>query len=129
MANQVNDLHEHNNMFETFKQEMTDILKSLFDNQNIMRQELFLLRNKLSEFQAQPAELPAAKIGQEISKVPSVSRESVTPSESKETSETYAMKAKVPSRHSSPHSDGKKNLQKSYSKKCTACWRLQSEEC
>jgi hypothetical protein len=35
--------------FEIFKGELANVLKSIFDNQNIMKQELFLVRNKQME--------------------------------------------------------------------------------
>ena len=45
MAQQVNQMSEGFVMFETFKQELSNVLKTLLDNQNSLKQELFLLRN------------------------------------------------------------------------------------
>ena len=56
MGKQVNDLSDNSAKFETFKIEITNVLNSLFDNQNKMKnqflenqnqmkQELFLIRN------------------------------------------------------------------------------------
>ena len=45
MANQVNQLDDGAKHFETFKIEVMSLLKSMYENQNVMRQELFLIRN------------------------------------------------------------------------------------
>ena len=47
-SKQVSELCESFAGFETFKLELTNVLKSLFENQNQIKQELFLLRHKES---------------------------------------------------------------------------------
>ena len=49
MAQQMDTISKSFEVFESFKGELTNVLKSIFDNQNAMRQELFLIRNKQFE--------------------------------------------------------------------------------
>ena len=54
MAQQVDNLTDNFESFETFKTEVANMFKSLFDHQNIVQQEMFLIRNHLTT-QARPA--------------------------------------------------------------------------
>ena len=49
MAQQVNNISESFNLFETFKVELGNVVKSLLETQNAVKQELFLIRNKQAE--------------------------------------------------------------------------------
>ena len=56
MAQQMNHISESFSLFETFKNEMSDVLRSILNNQNnilnnqnSMKQEMFLIRNKQLE--------------------------------------------------------------------------------
>ena len=50
MAQQVDHISDSFVLFETFKTELTGVLKSLFDSHNAVKQELFVIRNKQAEF-------------------------------------------------------------------------------
>jgi hypothetical protein len=52
MAKQLNIISESFALFETFKVELGNVLKSVLDTQNAVKQELFLLRNKQAEMSA-----------------------------------------------------------------------------
>ena len=67
MAQQMNQISESFSLFETFKNEISDVLSSLLNNQNnilhnqnSMKQEMFLIRNKQLEQTkpSQPTEEP-----------------------------------------------------------------------
>jgi hypothetical protein len=49
MASQINSFYDSFASLETFKVELTDVLKNLFINQNAIKQELFLIRNTQAE--------------------------------------------------------------------------------
>ena len=49
MAQQVNNMTDGFLLFETFKTELSNVLKTLLDNQNSVKQELFLIRNNQAE--------------------------------------------------------------------------------
>ena len=49
IAQHVENLTDNFSQFETFKLEMEDVLKKLLSNQNILQQELFLIRNNQAE--------------------------------------------------------------------------------
>ena len=49
MASQIDSFRDSFASFETFKVELTNVLKTIFDNQNTIKQELFLIRNKQAE--------------------------------------------------------------------------------
>ena len=49
MAQQVNHVSDSFAAFETFKTELGDVVKTLLENQNSMKQELFILRNNQTE--------------------------------------------------------------------------------
>ena len=55
MAKQMEGLTNNLASLETFKTELSKTMKSLFDNQNILQQELFLIRNNLNTIQTKPA--------------------------------------------------------------------------
>ena len=52
MAKQVDKLTDSFATFENFKSEMSNVLKSIFDNQHILKQEMFLIRNNQPKPQA-----------------------------------------------------------------------------
>ena len=54
MARQVENLADGFTELEHFKSELSNTLKSLFDNQNKIQQELFLIRNNLATASSQP---------------------------------------------------------------------------
>ena len=47
LAKQMDHLSDGFAQFENFKSEFSEVLKSLFDNQHMIEQELFVLRNNL----------------------------------------------------------------------------------
>ena len=49
MAQEVNHINESFLLFETFKNELSGVLKSLLDNQNAVKQELFVIRNNQTD--------------------------------------------------------------------------------
>ena len=49
MADQVNEISGRFELFETFKEELADVIKSIAETQNAVKQELFLIRNKQAE--------------------------------------------------------------------------------
>ena len=49
MAQQINNVSESFELFETFKKELANVLKSLLDNQNTIMQDLFILKNNQAE--------------------------------------------------------------------------------
>ena len=49
MARQVDQISERFEVFETFKEELADVIKSIAETQNAVKQELFLIRNKQAE--------------------------------------------------------------------------------
>ena len=59
MAQQVNDISDRFELFETFKEELGDVIKSIAATQNAVKQELFLIRNKQAELSS--ANLGSAK--------------------------------------------------------------------
>ena len=52
MAQQMNNVSESFALFETFKNELGNVIKSVLENQNSIKQELFLIRNKQVEMSA-----------------------------------------------------------------------------
>ena len=52
MAKRVDKLTDNFASFENFKSELSSVLKSLFDNQHILKQEMFLIRNNQPKQQA-----------------------------------------------------------------------------
>ena len=56
MSQQVNEISDRFELFETFKDELGDVIKSIAEAHNAVKQELFLIRNK-------QAELSSANIG------------------------------------------------------------------
>ena len=48
MASQIDQLHSIVPEIDVFKTDLTDILQKRFDNQNILKQELFLIKNNLA---------------------------------------------------------------------------------
>ena len=55
MAKQVDKLSDGFASFENFKSEISNVLKSLFDNQHILKQELFVIRNNQANNPPKPA--------------------------------------------------------------------------
>ena len=49
IAQEVENVSNNFATFETFKLELTNTLKSVFENQNILKQELFLIRNSQAD--------------------------------------------------------------------------------
>ena len=49
MSNQISELSENFGTFETFKDELGNTLMKMFENQNSIKQELFVIRNKQVE--------------------------------------------------------------------------------
>ena len=54
LAKQIEDLSDRFTQVEHHKLELSNVLKSLFDNQNIIRQEMFLIRNDMATFTSKP---------------------------------------------------------------------------
>ena len=58
MAKQVEDLSDRFTQFEHLKLELSTVLKSLFDNQNIIKQEMFVIRNDMATLASKPQTRP-----------------------------------------------------------------------
>ena len=61
MAQHMNTLSAKATLFDAFKGEVTNMLKNILDNQNTMKQELFLIRNKQAEQTMQKPDDPPSK--------------------------------------------------------------------
>ena len=64
MAKQVDKLSDGFASLENFKSEISNVLKDLFDNQHILEQELFLIRNNQASNQPKPAATSPSSTGE-----------------------------------------------------------------
>ena len=62
MAKQVDNLTDSATTFEDFKTEQLDTMKAVLDNQNMMKQEMFLIRNLLSTLLSKPSPKPTEPV-------------------------------------------------------------------
>ena len=107
MAQQVNHISGSFELFETFKAELSGVLKSLFDAHNTVKQELFVVRNNQAELlkKAKQSEVPPTfeKASSRSECLPKEGIAAPPPPSSQSTSPPPPSQSTTPPPTSSPH--------------------------